>query len=85
MRVLHSASRLVLVQLLFCQLSLTLDTGCGEPGVPSHGRISNRTASVVEYQCDAGHQLAGGQTSRHCHQASHHWTGAVPLCSKLVL
>ena len=76
-------SRLVLVLLLSYQLTVTLSvTGCGEPGVPSHGRISNRTERVVEYQCDAGYQVAGGQTRRQCHHTAGHWTGAVPLCSK---
>ena len=43
-----------------------------------------RTVSGVEYQCSAGHVLAGGHLTREC-RPSGHWSGSVPLCSKFVL
>ena len=66
---------LVVLHLWFCYLTLTLNTKCGEPGLPSHGKISNRTDGEVEYQCHPGHVLAGGHTRRQCHQEAGHWTG----------
>ena len=68
-------------------LSITVGDTCGQPAVPSNGRVDTSAGTsfgdVVMYTCDTGYTLSG-VAERRC-QADKRWSGNTPICASEVV
>ena len=62
-------------------LLVSVAFNCGDPGVPTNGRLWLTNSTAVNYTCDSGYRLSGART-RHC-TANGEWTERVPVCHQI--